>query len=606
MTDVAATMVVADDDRISREWLVATCAEARVKAVPCEDAESAVSAIREAVRSGGPVGVVTDLKMRGLKSGEIWGGWQVLQRAAEVSRNIPLAAWSGYPNDNIVKLFASGAAVPAFTMFFKPEDREKLRAWIGERAQAWGRRASHVLMDPSTQEIYDELAPVYARSTLPVLIVGPSGTGKEGLARLIHDLSGRQDGPFVAFNCGALEEGTAATELFGHQAGSFSDATVNELGLVLKASGYRAPDDDKRDERFITWLARGTKDLVGPGGRNAGGFYDSDSARREAGTLFLDEVTALPPRAMAGLLRVLSSRDVVPHGHRGIGIRSYCRIIAATNEEDVLHASATRSEAVSPGREMFRHDLFYRLSGVVLRLRALRDRDASVITEFVLRSQTWRELELPMMDVSDTAVQRLVSLYHGSDPIGEQYQHGNFRSLRNLVHRAALIARADDCDEVSDDHVDLAIRHGVISAVGRGNVNRAASNAEEIRGVFARTLSEHGVALPKGFGSKEIRTTAKSDATLVARGFLRCALMSVDRSDGKKGMLDLGDIEDAITGGRSPNTILNKVVKASHFWSVAEREFGLGGQVAPKDIIAVVKRVRESETRREETPNRIG
>ncbi len=157
-----------------------------------------------------------------------------------------------------------------------------------------------------------------ARVDSTVLLLGETGTGKEELARLIHQHSRRSEGPWVAVNCGAIAEGVAESELFGHEKGAFTGASCTRLGAFETA---------------------------------------------DRGTLFLDEVGDLSQALQVRLLRVLQERAVVRVGStlpRGVDVR----IIAATHRSLV--------DEVRSGR--FREDLFFRLNVVEIRLPALRER----------------------------------------------------------------------------------------------------------------------------------------------------------------------------------------------------------------------------------------
>src|SRR6266446_5559787 len=157
-----------------------------------------------------------------------------------------------------------------------------------------------------------------APTDLTVLVQGESGTGKEVLARAIHRLSVRKDGPFVPVNCAAIPEGLLESELFGHERGAFTGAIRTRVGRLELASG---------------------------------------------GTLFLDEIGDMPLAMQAKILRALEERKIERVGG-GRPIDVDVRIIAATNQ--------TLSRLVDAGR--FRTDLFYRLRGIQLRLPPLRER----------------------------------------------------------------------------------------------------------------------------------------------------------------------------------------------------------------------------------------
>ncbi|MDI1442942.1 sigma 54-interacting transcriptional regulator [Polyangium sp. 6x1] len=169
---------------------------------------------------------------------------------------------------------------------------------------------------PALGRAYETLA-VIARATLPILVTGETGTGKEVTARAIHALSGRS-GAYVAVNCGALPESLVEAELFGHRRGAFSGALEDRPGLVRAA---------------------------------------------DRGTLFLDEIGELRPPAQAALLRVLEEREVRPVGATA-PVKVDVRFVSATNRglERMVEAGT------------FRADLFHRLAGHRVELLSLRDR----------------------------------------------------------------------------------------------------------------------------------------------------------------------------------------------------------------------------------------
>ena len=161
-----------------------------------------------------------------------------------------------------------------------------------------------------------------AQTSVSVLVLGPTGTGKELVARALHACGARSAGPFVAIHCGALSAELLESELFGHMKGSFTGAYRDQPGLVEAAHG---------------------------------------------GTLFLDEVGEMPAPMQVKLLRFLQEGTFVPVGGR-VQKRAEARVVAATHRD--LEA------LVRDGS--FREDLFYRLKGVVLRTPALAERPADV------------------------------------------------------------------------------------------------------------------------------------------------------------------------------------------------------------------------------------
>ena len=171
-----------------------------------------------------------------------------------------------------------------------------------------------------------------AQTRVSVLVLGPTGTGKELVARALHEGSERRSGPFVAVHCGALSAELLESELFGHMKGSFTGAYRDQPGLVEAAHG---------------------------------------------GTLFLDEVGEMPPSMQVKLLRFLQEGSYVPVGGR-VQKQAEVRVVAATHRD--LEAMVRDGS--------FREDLFYRLKGVVLRTPPLAERMADVpllATRFVHR-----------------------------------------------------------------------------------------------------------------------------------------------------------------------------------------------------------------------------
>jgi DNA-binding NtrC family response regulator len=174
---------------------------------------------------------------------------------------------------------------------------------------------------PPMVQLYKKIA-LAARSDSPVLITGETGTGKELVARSLHQFSPRRDRPFVPVNCGALTETLLESELFGHERGSFTGAVASRKGLFEQAQG---------------------------------------------GTLLLDEISETSPGFQVRLLRALQEGEIRPVGsHRVVQVD--VRVVAASNRD--LH------ELLDAGK--FRKDLFYRLSVVHLEVPPLRDRSDDI------------------------------------------------------------------------------------------------------------------------------------------------------------------------------------------------------------------------------------
>lgn len=192
-----------------------------------------------------------------------------------------------------------------------------------------------------------------AASDITVLIVGPSGSGKDLVARALHSAGPRRHGPFVAVPCSAIPRGLAESELFGHTRGAFSGAVQDREGLLLRASG---------------------------------------------GTLFFDDIAEMPLDLQAKLLRALQERSVRPLG-QGREIPFDARVLAATSRD--LEAE------VRAGR--FREDLYFRLNVITVRTPSLVEREHDVLLlaqHFIRRASTESR---PMLGLTPGAARALLA-----------------------------------------------------------------------------------------------------------------------------------------------------------------------------------------------------
>lgn len=179
-----------------------------------------------------------------------------------------------------------------------------------------------VFVDPQSRQLL-ALAQRVAQADVTTLLTGPTGAGKEVLARVLHEASNRRNGPFVAINCGALPESLIESQLFGHEKGSFTGAHKTHKGLFEQAHG---------------------------------------------GTLFLDEIGDMPLALQVRLLRVLQERMIVRLGGEET-IPVDVRLVAATHRD--LRTAMQRNE--------FREDLYYRIATFRLRLPALAERPGDIL-----------------------------------------------------------------------------------------------------------------------------------------------------------------------------------------------------------------------------------
>lgn len=193
-----------------------------------------------------------------------------------------------------------------------------------------------------------------APTDISVLVTGESGVGKESVPKIIHSLSHRKHGKFIAVNCGAIPEGTIDSELFGHEKGAFTGATQTRNGYFEVADG---------------------------------------------GTIFLDEVGELPLTTQVRLLRVIENGEFIKVGSSKVQ-KTNVRIVAATN--------VNMFEAIKKGR--FREDLYYRLSTVEILLPPLRERQDDIHLLFrKFASDFALKYKMPTIKLDEQAVQILLN-----------------------------------------------------------------------------------------------------------------------------------------------------------------------------------------------------
>ena len=220
-----------------------------------------------------------------------------------------------------------------------------------ETVQAIKQRFEIIGNDPKLNRAIEKAIQV-APTDISVLVVGESGVGKENIPRIIHSLSHRKHGKYIAVNCGAIPEGTIDSELFGHEKGSFTGATGTREGYFEVADG---------------------------------------------GTIFLDEVGELPLTTQVRLLRVLENGEFIKVGSSQVQ-KTNVRIVAATN--------VNLFDAIEKGK--FREDLYYRLSTVDITLPPLRDRKDDIHLLFrKFAADFAHKYKMPPLKLDDGAVQLL-------------------------------------------------------------------------------------------------------------------------------------------------------------------------------------------------------
>ncbi len=237
-----------------------------------------------------------------------------------------------------------------------------------------------------------DIAVQVAPTDLNVLITGESGTGKEVFPQIIHQLSARKHGPYIAVNCGAIPEGTIDSELFGHEKGSFTGAHEARKGYFEVANG---------------------------------------------GTIFLDEVAEMPLATQARLLRVLETGEFIKVGSSKAQ-KTVVRVVAATN--------VNLQDAISKGK--FREDLYYRLNTVPITVPPLRDRKDDIPLLFrKFAADFASKYRMPSVKL-DAGAERLLTEYYWQ---GNVRQLKNTTEQISIIEKSRDI-NADTLQKYLPDH----------------------------------------------------------------------------------------------------------------------------------------------------------
>jgi len=437
-------VVVVDDEEHVRGACVQALELAGFDPEPFESAEAAAGRLSWSF----PGVVVTDVRMPGID------GITFLNTIIELDPETPVVLMTGHGD---IEMAVDAMRNGAFDFLEKPFDTDRFVDTVSRAAEKRrlvlenrrlrdemsGRSAlENVLLGPSApMTALRSQIEALADTDADVLILGETGSGKELVARCLHDFGPRKKHPFVAINCGALPETLIESELFGHDAGAFTGAGKKRVGKFEYAAG---------------------------------------------GSVFLDEIESMPGELQVGLLRVLQERTVEPlGGNRSVPIN--VRTIAAT-KVDLLAAS-------NEGR--FREDLYYRLNVISVSLPSLRERleDVPHLFQHFVELSADRHRR-PVPDVYPRLTEALMS--HEWRGNVRELRNAAERFVLGLPPLEMVDGRSAPPPTASGpltEQVEHFERHLIEAALKRtgGNVTRACENLSIPRKTFYDKLAKYGL-----------------------------------------------------------------------------------------------------------------
>lgn len=373
------TILITDDEQSIRNALKEILEFEDYATIQAENGKEALEAVEEQQVDL----VMLDIKMKGMD------GIEVLEKLKKSKPEIPVIMISGH---GTIKIAVEATKNGAFDFIEKPPDLNRLLTSVrnalksGELIQE--NREIRKELHGSTEIIGESPAIIklkkmiekVAPSNSRVLITGENGTGKELVARAIHEKSKRTAKKFVDVNCAAIPPDLLESELFGHEKGAFTGASSQRIGKFEQADG---------------------------------------------GTLFLDEIGDMSADSQAKVLRALQENQITRVGGTE-RIDVDVRVLSATNQD--LH------DQIENGG--FREDLFHRLNVIPIHLPPLRERDndITILAEWFLERLSEREIVFAGKSFSDKALEILE----------KQPWSGNIRELQNVVERLALLSTEDE------------------------------------------------------------------------------------------------------------------------------------------------------------------
>ena len=373
-------ILIADNDRDTRNSLAALLTDKGFVCVKAGDGEEAIKYVKE---DNFDI-MIVDIKL------PKWNGIQVLEKVCKISpRTLTMITTASATVETAIEALRKGAVdyltkpLDYNNVVVRVKKMRKLQQVLLEnqylKQEIHSKYNQYMIIgdSPAMQNVYKMIDKV-ANSTSNILITGKSGTGKELVARAIHQSSPRADAPFIPINCSAIPENLFESELFGFKKGSFTGAIMDKDGVFRAASG---------------------------------------------GTLFLDEVGEIPVHIQVKLLRAIEEKEIKPIGCPS-SLKVDARILSATNK-DLL-------KEIEEGN--FREDLYYRLNIIDIYLPSLTERRDDIpllVNHFV--SKYNQELKRKVLGVDNETMKVLMNYKW----------KGEVRELENAIERAVLLCEGD-------------------------------------------------------------------------------------------------------------------------------------------------------------------
>lgn len=374
-----STILVTDDEKSIRNSLREILEFENYTVLEAEGGESALSQVKENKIDL----IILDIKMKGMD------GIEVLERVKELKPGLPVIMISGH---GTIKIAVEATKIGAFDFIEKPPDLNRLLISVrnalsrnelieeNKRIRTELNNVTEMVGESSAISRIKKTIEKVAPSTSRVLITGENGTGKELVARWIHEMSQRASKKFVDVNCAAIPADLLESELFGHEKGAFTGASEQRIGKFEQADG---------------------------------------------GTLFLDEIGDMSLDAQSKVLRVLQENQVTRVGGSEI-IHVDVRLLSATNRDLEKEIRENR----------FREDLFHRINVIPINVPPLRERkeDIPILAEWFLSQLSQKEIIYTGKSFSQEALREMKELSWT----------GNIRQLQNAIERMALLSDGDE------------------------------------------------------------------------------------------------------------------------------------------------------------------